>query len=224
MQQAPRRGGHPRAPGSDGEIPAGGSPRAIERRTALVCAHDASCSGHRHDVGAIAEAAHAAGALVLLPTATRRAGRSSSTSARSARTSSPAGPSSTCSGRPVSVSCGSGPRCGRRSSPRLAGSRTRTSSPCRSRTTRRTGARRRFDSGTPPVPALYAGVAGLSLVQEVEFQAIEAHVRGLVDRLLDGLSRSERRCPRRATRHDAGRSCACAPVTTPRSWQPSPSE
>ena len=37
------------------------------------------------------------------------------------------------------------------------------------------------------MPALYAGVAGLSLVEEVGARAIEAHVRGLVDRLLDGL-------------------------------------
>jgi selenocysteine lyase/cysteine desulfurase len=46
---------------------------------------------------------------------------------------------------------------------------------------------RRFDSGTPPVPALYAGVAGVSLVAEAGVSAIEAHVRGLVERLLDGL-------------------------------------
>jgi selenocysteine lyase/cysteine desulfurase len=46
---------------------------------------------------------------------------------------------------------------------------------------------RRFDSGTPPVPALYAAVAGISLVEETGVPAIEAHVRGLSDRLLDGL-------------------------------------
>ena len=46
---------------------------------------------------------------------------------------------------------------------------------------------RRFDSGTPPVPALYAGVAGVSLVAEAGVPAIEAHVHDLVDRLLDGL-------------------------------------
>src|SRR4030095_4071142 len=43
---------------------------------------------------------------------------------------------------------------------------------------------RRFDSGTPPVPSLYAGVAGMELVGEVRIPAIEVHVRGLVDRLL----------------------------------------
>ena len=46
---------------------------------------------------------------------------------------------------------------------------------------------RRFDSGTPPVPSLYPGVAGMELVAEVGVPAIEAHVRGLVDRLLAGL-------------------------------------
>jgi selenocysteine lyase/cysteine desulfurase len=46
---------------------------------------------------------------------------------------------------------------------------------------------RRFDSGTPPVPSLYPGVAGMELIAEVGVPAIEAHVRGLVDRLLSGL-------------------------------------
>ena len=46
---------------------------------------------------------------------------------------------------------------------------------------------RRFDSGTPPVPSLYPGVAGMELVAEVGVPAIEVHVRGLVDRLLAGL-------------------------------------
>ena len=46
---------------------------------------------------------------------------------------------------------------------------------------------RRFDSGTPPVPALYAGLAGVSLVERAGVPVIEAHVRGLADRLLDGL-------------------------------------
>jgi selenocysteine lyase/cysteine desulfurase len=46
---------------------------------------------------------------------------------------------------------------------------------------------RRFDAGTPPVPSLYAGVAGVSLVEEAGVPAIEEHVGALVDRLLDGL-------------------------------------
>jgi selenocysteine lyase/cysteine desulfurase len=46
---------------------------------------------------------------------------------------------------------------------------------------------RRFDGGTPPVPSLYPGVAGMGLVAEVGVPVIEAHVRRLVDRLLGGL-------------------------------------
>ncbi len=46
---------------------------------------------------------------------------------------------------------------------------------------------RRFDSGTPPVPNIYAGLAGMGIVQEAGVEAIEAHVRGLVDELLAGL-------------------------------------
>ena len=46
---------------------------------------------------------------------------------------------------------------------------------------------RRFDSGTPPVPSLYPGVAGMELIAEAGVPAIEAHVRRLVDRLLAGL-------------------------------------
>jgi selenocysteine lyase/cysteine desulfurase len=47
---------------------------------------------------------------------------------------------------------------------------------------------RRFDSGTPPVPALYAGVAGISLVAETGVPAIQEHVLALGERLLDGLA------------------------------------
>ena len=46
---------------------------------------------------------------------------------------------------------------------------------------------RRFDAGTPPVPNIYAGVAGVGLIAEVGVPAIQAHVRGLVERLVAGL-------------------------------------
>jgi len=49
------------------------------------------------------------------------------------------------------------------------------------------GDARRFDAGTPPVPNIYAGLAGIGIVEEAGVPAIEAHVRGLVDRLLVGL-------------------------------------
>ena len=46
---------------------------------------------------------------------------------------------------------------------------------------------RRFDAGTPPVPSIYAGVAGVGLIEAAGVPAIAAHVRGLVGRLLGGL-------------------------------------
>ena len=53
-------------PGEDGSIDADRFAEAIDERTALVCCTTLSYrSGHRHDVTAIAEIAHEAGALVL---------------------------------------------------------------------------------------------------------------------------------------------------------------
>jgi selenocysteine lyase/cysteine desulfurase len=46
---------------------------------------------------------------------------------------------------------------------------------------------RRFDAGTPPVPNIYAGIAGMGIVEKAGVDAIETHVRWLVDRLLAGL-------------------------------------
>ena len=46
---------------------------------------------------------------------------------------------------------------------------------------------RRFDAGTPPVPNIYAGLAGVELIASVGVPAIAAHVRGLVDRFAAGL-------------------------------------
>ena len=46
---------------------------------------------------------------------------------------------------------------------------------------------RRFDSGTPPVPNLYAGVAGMSIVAEASVPAIETHVRELNTLLIERL-------------------------------------
>jgi selenocysteine lyase/cysteine desulfurase len=46
---------------------------------------------------------------------------------------------------------------------------------------------RRFDAGTPPVPNIYAGVAGVGLVLEAGVPEIQAHVAGLVARLIGGL-------------------------------------
>jgi selenocysteine lyase/cysteine desulfurase len=45
----------------------------------------------------------------------------------------------------------------------------------------------RFQSGTPPVPAIYAGIAGIGLMQEVGIAETREHVLALNSRLLDGL-------------------------------------
>jgi selenocysteine lyase/cysteine desulfurase len=46
---------------------------------------------------------------------------------------------------------------------------------------------RRFDAGTPPVPNIYGGLAGMSIVEEAGTEAIEAHVASLASRLIEGL-------------------------------------
>jgi selenocysteine lyase/cysteine desulfurase len=46
---------------------------------------------------------------------------------------------------------------------------------------------RRFESGTPPVPNLFAGLAGIELVSSVGVPAIESHVQQLVDQFRNGL-------------------------------------
>jgi selenocysteine lyase/cysteine desulfurase len=49
------------------------------------------------------------------------------------------------------------------------------------------GTARRFDAGTPPVPNIYAGIAGMGIIEQVGVGAIEEHVRGLVARLVAGI-------------------------------------
>jgi selenocysteine lyase/cysteine desulfurase len=46
---------------------------------------------------------------------------------------------------------------------------------------------RRFEAGTPPIPAIYAGIAGIELMQEIGIEETEAHVRELNGMLLAGL-------------------------------------
>ena len=176
-------------PEADGRIPLERFADAIDERTALVCCTAVSFrSGHRHDVSAIAELAHASGALVLADSYQAIGALELDVRTLGA---------DVVTGGTVKYLLGSAglgfmwmrelaalERCCRL---RPAGSRTRTSSRCPSPTTRRTRAARRFDSGTPPVPSLYPGVAGMGLIAEVGVPAIEAHVRRLVDRLLAGL-------------------------------------
>jgi selenocysteine lyase/cysteine desulfurase len=46
---------------------------------------------------------------------------------------------------------------------------------------------RRFQSGTPPIPAIYAGIAGIELMQEIGIGATREHVNALNDRLVAGI-------------------------------------
>jgi selenocysteine lyase/cysteine desulfurase len=48
---------------------------------------------------------------------------------------------------------------------------------------------RRFESGTPPVPNIYAGLAGMDIIQRIGVESIEAHVRELTDHLITGALR-----------------------------------
>jgi len=45
----------------------------------------------------------------------------------------------------------------------------------------------RFQSGTPPVPSIYAGLAGIELMQEIGIAETREHVLNLNSHLLDGL-------------------------------------
>ena len=45
----------------------------------------------------------------------------------------------------------------------------------------------RFQSGTPPVPAIYAGIAGVELMQEIGVAETREHVNQLNERLVEGV-------------------------------------
>jgi len=45
----------------------------------------------------------------------------------------------------------------------------------------------RFQSGTPPIPAIYAGIAGIELMQEIGVAATREHVTKLNARFIEGL-------------------------------------
>jgi selenocysteine lyase/cysteine desulfurase len=46
---------------------------------------------------------------------------------------------------------------------------------------------RRFESGTPPIPAIYAGIAGIELIREIGIAETRAHVTALNERLISGV-------------------------------------
>ena len=175
-------------PGPDGSIDADRFADAIDERTALVCCTTVSYrSGHRHDVAAIAAAAHEAGALVLADSYQACGAVELDVGALGA---------DAVTGGTVKYLLGTAGLGFMWVRPELRQSLLPTQtgwfadedifamsiadySPHASA--------RRFDSGTPPVPALYAGVAGLDVLAATGVPAVEAHVSGLVERLFDGL-------------------------------------
>jgi selenocysteine lyase/cysteine desulfurase len=175
-------------PEDDGRISLDRFAEAIDERTALVCCTAVSFrSGHRHDVSAVAELAHAAGAP-LLADSYQAVGALELDVGTLGADIVTAGTVKYLLG-----SAGLGFMWLRRSL-RETLVPTQTGwfadedifsmsiadySPHASA--------RRFDSGTPPVPSLYPGVAGMELIAEAGVPAIESHVRGLVDRFLAGL-------------------------------------
>ena len=48
---------------------------------------------------------------------------------------------------------------------------------------------RKFESGTPPIPNIYAGVAGMDLMHEIGIAETERHVAKLTAQLVEGLDR-----------------------------------
>ncbi len=175
-------------PEVDGRIPLERFAEAIDERTALVCCTAVSFrSGHRHDVSAIAEVAHRHGALLLADSYQAIGALELDVRTLGA---------DVVTGGTVKYLLGSAGLAFMwlRESLRSELLPTQTGwfadedifamsiadySPH--------ATARRFESGTPPVPSLYPGVAGMELVADVGIAAIEAHVRTLVDRLLAGL-------------------------------------
>jgi selenocysteine lyase/cysteine desulfurase len=175
-------------PAADGSIPPERFAEAVDERTALVCCTTISYrTGHRHDVAAIARIAHGAGALCLADS--YQAVGAIDLDVRALGVDFVTGGAV----KYLLASAGLGFLYVRHQLlPGLVPTQTgwfadedifrmdiSDYSPA--------GDARRFDAGTPPVPNIYAGLAGLSIVEEAGVRVIEEHVRGLAGRLIDGL-------------------------------------
>jgi selenocysteine lyase/cysteine desulfurase len=174
-------------PADDGSIPTERFAEAIDERTALVCCTTVSYrTGHRHDVAQIARLAHDAGALCLADS--YQAIGAVDFDARALGVDFVTGGTV----KYLLGSSGLGFLYVRRElHEQLLPSQTgwfadedifqmdiSDYSPARDA--------RRFDAGTPPVPNIYAGLAGMSIIEEAGPAAIEEHVAGLTTRLIDG--------------------------------------
>ena len=175
-------------PEPDGSIPAEKFAAAIDERTALVCCTTISYrTGHRHDISAIAEAAHAHGALVLADS--YQAVGAIELDVRTLGADFVTGGTV----KYLLASAGLGFLWVRGEV--LAGLMPTQTGWFADEDIFRMdisdysphATARRFDAGTPPVPNIYAGVAGLALVQETGVAAIEAHVGALNTRLIASL-------------------------------------
>jgi selenocysteine lyase/cysteine desulfurase len=174
-------------PEPDGSIPAERFGEAIDERTALVCCTTVSYrTGHRHDVAEIARLAHAEGALCLADS--YQAIGAVDLDARALGVDFVTGGTV----KYLLGSSGLGFLYVRRElHDRLLPSQTgwfadedifqmdiSDYSPAADA--------RRFDAGTPPVPNIYAGLAGMAIIGEAGTAAIEEHIAGLTTRLIDG--------------------------------------
>jgi selenocysteine lyase/cysteine desulfurase len=175
-------------PEADGSIPPERFAEAIDDRTALVCCTTISYrTGHRHDVAAIGRLAHDAGALCLADS--YQAIGAIDLDARSLGVDFVTGGTV----KYLLASAGLGFLYVRGDLlPELLPTQTgwfadedifqmdiSDYSPAADA--------RRFDAGTPPVPNIYGGLAGVSIVEEAGTPAIEEHVAGLTTRLIEGL-------------------------------------
>jgi len=175
-------------PDADGSIAPERFAEAIDERTALVCCTTLSYrTGHRHDVAEIARLAHSAGALCLADS--YQAIGAIDFDAHALGVDFVTGGTV----KYLLASAGLGFLYVRRELlPGLLPTQTgwfadedifrmdiSDYSPAADA--------RRFDAGTPPVPNIYAGLAGMSIVEEAGTRAIEEHVTRLTQRLIDGL-------------------------------------
>ena len=175
-------------PEPDGRISLERFAEAIDERAALVCCTAVSFrSGHRHDVSAIAELAHGRGALLLadsyqavgaLELDVNRLGADVVTGGTVKYLLGSAGLAFMWLRRELRSEL-LPTQTGWFADEDIFAMSIADYSPH--------ATARRFDSGTPPVPSLYPGVAGMELIGEVGVAEIEEHVLGLVDRLLEGL-------------------------------------
>jgi selenocysteine lyase/cysteine desulfurase len=175
-------------PDADGSIPPERYAAVVDERTALVCCTTISYrTGHRHDVAGIARIAHDAGALCLADS--YQAIGAIDVDARALGVDFVTGGTV----KYLLASAGLGFLYVRGGLlPQLMPTQTgwfadedifrmdiSDYSPAADA--------RRFDAGTPPVPNIYGGLAGMSIVEEAGTAAIEEHVAGLADRLIAGL-------------------------------------